>query len=123
MPLIDAGELARIQADFAACFDATAVIQTYSQVSDGAGGRTETWTSGATVAARIAPLTGGETQRRGTTSSSGRIDPRTTHVVSVPAGTAVTAKDRVLLGGQVYEITAVRTRTDEVIRRLEVMTT
>lgn len=123
MALITAGDLALIQAEFVADFDSTATVLTFSSASDGAGGQVETYTPGAPVAARIAPMGRGEpTAVRGTRSGGDRVDARTTHVISLPPGTAVTARDRIeMADGSVYEVTAIRSRTDEIIRRAEMM--
>lgn len=115
MTLLGAGELAQIRAEFEACFDSTATVLGYARTPDGGGGFTEAWTPGVTVAANIAPVGGGESGSRG-----GRVDARTTNIVTLPAGTVVGAVDRLLVNGVTYEITAVRTRTDEFTRRCEV---
>jgi hypothetical protein len=87
----------------------------YSSAPDGAGGTNESYTGmPGTVNCRIAPLGGGEGG-----SVGARVDARTTHVLTFPAGTAVTASDRVNMENRVYEVTAVRVRSNEITRRVE----
>ena len=92
----------------------TGYILRRSLADDSGGGQTETFTNAGTVACRHDPVGGGENL------SAARIDERTTHLITVPPQTAVTAKDRfavVTVG--TFEITAVRQRTDEQVRILE----
>jgi hypothetical protein len=93
-----------------------AVIHTRSVVNDGGGGQTETFVAGITVPCRIASTGGGEKGESGS-----RIDDRTTHVLTIPKATVVGAKDRIVHDGVTYEVTAVRTRSWEVVRRVELM--
>jgi head-tail adaptor len=114
VPAITAGELASARATALQTLDTTAVVHAQSTVSDGAGGTTESFTPGSSIKARLAPAGGGE---RGSTGS--RVDDRTTHIITLPAGTTVTAADRIVLGGRTYEATAVRRRTNEITCRVE----
>ena len=77
------------------------------------GGGTFTFSAVGTVACRIDPVAGGEDV------IAARIDERTTHRITVPPATDVSAKDRFRIGADEYEITAVQTRTDEQVRVLE----
>lgn len=87
-------------------------------VSDSGGGGTTTWAYGGTIACRIDPLGMG---RQGDVVG-GRIDERSTHIVTMPAGTPVSSNSRVSITNRgTFEVTAVRTRTDEWTSRLEVI--
>lgn len=87
-----------------------------SVVSDSGGGGTMVWTYGGTIPCRIDPLAGGAD----TDVVAGRIDERSTHILTVPSGTSATSNSRVLVVGRgTFEVTAVRTRTDEWVGRLE----
>lgn len=92
-------------------------IQQRVSVDDAGGGVTQTWTVTETgVPCRIAPLSG----TRGMTAE--RIDERSTHTVTVPAGTDITAADRFDIDDRgTYEVTAARERTNERTRVFEVV--
>lgn len=94
----------------------SATIERKTAVSDLGGGTTETWANQATgVSCRIEPAGGGETG-----ATADRVNDETSHVVYFAAGTDIAETDRVLIGGQVYEITAVhRWGTSEVYRSVE----
>ncbi len=98
----------------------TATISRKTAVSDGAGGRTETWADIATaVPCRVGPAAGGETGMSG-----GRIEDESTHVVTFSAGQDITEADRLTVAGQSYEVTLVRRRGAwETSRRAEVRET
>jgi head-tail joining protein len=89
-------------------------------VSDGGGGGTTTFVSGGTVPCRIDPLARAGDER----VVGGRLDDRSTHKVTVPAGTDVRHTDRWEIQSRgVYEVTAVRDRTDEDNKVFEVVVT
>lgn len=119
---LDSGELAAAQADAEALLPGEATVQRLTRVSDGGGGFTDEWTDQATVAARIAPVGGGEPITVGRKSTiGGRIIDATTHVVTLPAGTDVLATDRLVIDGALFEVTLVRVRGAlELVRRVEV---
>lgn len=78
------------------------------------GGGTYTFGTAGTVACRVDPVGGGEAL------VANRIDERTTHRITVPPETNVSAKDRFKVQGiGEFEITAVRIRTSEQVRILE----
>jgi len=112
---ITPGELTHARAAATATLTGTAVIHAQTSTSDGAGGSTEGFTPGPPVACRIAPVGGGETSA----APGGRVDDRTTHIITLPAGTTLTAKDRAVISGLTYEITAVRRRTNDITLRAE----
>lgn len=87
-------------------------------VSDQGGGGTATYVSGGTVSCRIDPLARAGDER----VVGGRLDDRSTHKVTVPAGTDVTTPDRFQIAGRgVYEVTAVHDRTGELTKVFEVV--
>jgi hypothetical protein len=90
-----------------------------TQVStdDTGGGVTQVWTAGtADIACRLDPL-GDNTGLVG-----GRVDERSTHMVTVPPGTTVNASDRFAITGRgTFEITATRDQTSEFAHSFEVI--
>lgn len=85
-------------------------------VDDGGGGGTTAWALVGTVACRIDPLTG---RSRVT---GGRIDERSTHLVTVPAGSAVDPGEQFVIDGRgTFEVTATYDRTREWSREFEVV--
>lgn len=92
----------------------TGRVLTRTLTDDAGGGQTEGYTSGSDLPCRIDPVGGGESE------IANRIDERTTHKITVPPATVVSAADRFQIDGVgSFEITAVRTRTDESVRVLE----
>ncbi len=112
----DEGELETLRADIAPLLSGTAIIERFTSVSDGQGGRIQTWTPVGTVSCRIEPYVTGNVQEVG-----GEL-PMSVEgfAVIVPAGTDVSEVDRVQSANIHYEILGVRSpRTDEVTRRIE----
>jgi head-tail adaptor len=110
---ISQNDLVGAQKSFGQTLPETVTLLARSVVSDGAGGQVETFTATTTAKGRIAPLTGrtdGEARTAGTGRGKvgDRLDARTTHVLTVPAGTVISAVDRVQVNGTTYEVTAVR---------------
>lgn len=92
----------------------TGQVLTRTLTDDTGGGQTETYTAGSDISCRVDPVGGGESE------IANRIDERTTHKITVPPATVVSAADRFQIDGiGDFEITAVRTRTDESVRVLE----
>jgi hypothetical protein len=84
----------------------------------GGGAGSAVWTFGTAVPCRIDPI--------GDASSdsliAGRIDERSTHRITVPAGTQVATASRFAITGRgTYEVTAVPERTAERTRVFEVV--
>lgn len=96
-----------------------------TSVSDGGGGVTQTWAygdtfgegtlgegmfAGLTVPCRVDPINA----RVDEGLVAGRLDARSTHLITVPAGTAVSTNDRFAVSSRgIFEVTAVRDRTAE----------
>lgn len=95
----------------------TGMVLRGTVTDDTGGGGTQTWgTASSGVACKTEPLTA----RSGLLA--GRIDERSTHLVSMPAGTDVTASDRVAIANRgTFEVTAVRHQTAEWVREFEVI--
>lgn len=93
----------------------TVLSRTFSD--DGGGGGTQTWgTTAGSVPCMTEPLA--------STSGllAGRIDERSTHLVTFPAGTVVETDDRLVIAGRgTFEVTAVRRQTAEWVREFEVV--
>jgi hypothetical protein len=90
-----------------------------SATDDQGGGITQVWTAGTGVPCRIDPVSANPGGLTG-----GRIDERSTHVVTLTAGTSVTTDDRFSIDGRgTFEITALRDRTAEWVREFEVVAT
>ncbi len=88
-----------------------------TSVDDSGGGATQSWTAGSALPCRIDPL-----GTRGRGLVGGRIDERSTHVVTVPAGTPVASEDRFAITGRgTFEVLATHDRTAEWTRPFEVM--
>lgn len=88
-------------------------------VSDGGGGGTATYVPGGTVSCRLDPIG----QRAGDEQVIGdRLDERSTHKVTVPPTADILNVDRFEIAGRgVFEVTAVRHRTDEPVKVFEVV--
>lgn len=82
-------------------------------VDNGGGGGTYSFGTAGTFACRVDPLGGGEQV------IANRLDERTTHHITLPPESVVEAADQFKVNGETYEITAVRARTQELVRVLE----
>lgn len=93
--------------------DETGYVMRNVDSDDAGGGATETWGTAGTFACRIDPVGA----RSGELAD--QINERTTHLISVKPGADVSESDRFRISGVDFEITAVRSRTQEQIRELE----
>jgi hypothetical protein len=95
----------------------TGYVLASSWTDDTGGGGAHTWgTAALSVPCRLDPM--------GTRSrlTGGKIDERSTHVVTVAPGTPIGAADRFLISGRgTFEVTAMRERTAEASMTFEVM--
>lgn len=96
-----------------------AYILDRDEVSSGSGGQKVAYTKRpAPVRCAVAPAGGGERSGRRTPL----VDDRTTNVITIPAGTPITSKARIeVVGLGLFEVTAVRRRSVEIAREIEVM--
>lgn len=85
-------------------------------VDDGGGGVTTGWAYGGSIPCRIDPLTGREAV------VAGRINDRSTHLITVPPGTIVGTSSRFAIAGRgTYEVTGIQDQTGELARFFEVI--
>jgi len=97
------------------------ILARTEEVDEG-GGISVTYVKGPAIKCGLAPLKGGEyTGIRAQTRPTGsRIDDRTTHVITVPAGTAVDETCQIEIEGHgKFEVTALRRRSLEIAREIE----
>jgi len=96
----------------------TGMVLSLTSVDDSGGGATQTWGTTVTgVPCRIDPV--GSTGRD---LLAGRIDERSTHVITIPSGTNVTVDNRFQITGRgTFEVTAQRDQTGEMARTFEVL--
>ncbi len=114
--VIGTGELATIRTDLERSLGGTAIVQTAVSASDSAGGGSMTWTASGTVACRLAPMAGEEGDY------ADRLSSEADWIATIPAETAITAKDRLVIEGTPYSVAAVRSRDWEMLRRIELTT-
>lgn len=84
------------------------VIERYTLTGDGRGGYTETWAAVATVDGRVYPMV-----RRGQAEivAGGAVISDTSWFATVPVGTDVQARDRILYESRTWEV--LRVNNDE----------
>jgi head-tail adaptor len=83
-------------------FDLTASIQSRTGAADGQGGEADTWAEAVSVACCVLPKASyGDKLEGGRQASDARW------IVRVPYGTAVTARQRIVVGSVTYEVLAV----------------
>lgn len=100
----------------------TCYILTRSEESNGAGGRKVAYVKSGAIACGLAPLKGGEyTGSRALPKPAGeRLDARTTNVLTLPPGAEVDEESRVEVEGHgTFEVTALRRRSIEILREVE----
>lgn len=97
----------------------TGYLVTRAGTSDGGGGGSFVWSAGtAGVPCRVDPIG----DRSDASMVAGRIDERTTHIVTVPYGTNVGEPARFAVAGRgTFEVTAVRERTAAPTQIFEVL--
>ena len=80
------------------------VIERYALTSDGMGGYSEAWTAAGTVTGRIYPV-----QRRGAMESvrGAQVTSETVWFATLPVGTVVDARDRLVYESRSWEIATV----------------
>lgn len=95
----------------------TGDLLSLTSTSDSGGGASQTWgTAGTAIPCRVDPLSST------TGVIAGRIDERSTHVVTVPLGTVVGGSDRFAVSGRgTFEVTATRVQTAELATTFEVI--
>lgn len=119
---LDSGELTDIQSEAVDYLPDSATLLIRSEVSDGGGGQTETWTAGETVACRLAPF-GSSSSAHGIKKVADRLHDDSSHLLTVPAGTALADQDRVTVNGVSYDVLAAHVRSYEMTRVFELKQT
>lgn len=112
--MISAGELALLRSEAGKSLVDTCVIRRATFTKDAAAGDVETWADLATVACRVAPSSYQQAERE----VGGQTAQAVTYVVTLPAGTDVTARDRIAWLGRLFGVVSVVPRTDEITRRV-----
>lgn len=97
--MFSAAELAAMQECCEQILDQTATIQRNTPVDDGHHGERESWAAVGTVACHVLPLSGTERLEGERPVSA------TVWTILLPVGTPITARDRLVVGGNTYEIT------------------
>lgn len=99
---IDATLLAHMRAQVLYLLPDTAVIQSVSNSSDGAGGFSATWAavSGGTVVCRIDPVT----SRENIDVILGRETTTVMHQLTMPHNAPLNENNRVVINGNTYEV-------------------
>ena len=112
--MLTAGELSQMRATIETTLPGTAIIQRATLTPDGQGNSEEAWASAGTVTCRWSPLSDAEVDQ------GDRVAALKVRVVTIPAGTDVTQRDRLSIGGTVHQITGIRAPRDwELSRRIE----
>ncbi len=110
--ILTATDLALLRNAAASARKTTIQVQRRTDTPDGAGGRTSSWATIATVDGLVRASNGREIEL------AGRLGTTTEVTALLPNGTDVKAADRLVTGGQTLQITAVLTpRTWEINRR------
>lgn len=107
------GTITYLRGTHLAALSASGQVGAGSVTDDIGGGGTTVWNYATAIPCRIDPLTGDED------SVGGRLTERATHVITLPPETSISAVNRFQTAGATYEITAIRERTGEQVRRVE----
>lgn len=90
---------------------------TLASTDDSGGGASQAWTFGTAIPCRIDPL-----GASGRDFLAGRVDERSTHLVTVPPGTSVELSGRFSIDSRgTFEVTALRSQTGELASSFEVI--
>ena len=108
---------ADLRAKMTAALPDVCTISRVTQVSDGAGGYSESWTTLSTTVCTIAP-TGNQPQEK---AIADRLTTSQGYTVTLPAETPITTRDRIIKGGRTFEVMGVLERTEEISRRVVVV--
>ena len=114
MTIPSATGLAQLQAVIQETFTATATIKRRTQVSDGAGGFTDTYPTVATSACSFTATQITPVERENAIG----IQTISFFQFSFPAGTDVRSADRITVGSRTFEVVAPRHGSLEILRRV-----
>lgn len=91
---------------------------TATVTGDSGGGASSSWAYSGTIPCRVDPLA----DRSDRSLLAGRIDERSTHLITVPSGVVVSSNDRFVVAGRgTFEVTATRQQTGEAAVSFEVL--
>jgi head-tail adaptor len=111
--LLSIASLARCRTVFAKSLAEACTISRNTRVSDGAGGWKDGWATVETTTCNVAP-TGNQPQERAIADRLGSV---VSYTIALPAETAISASDRVVVGSRTFEVVGVIARTNELTRR------
>ena len=114
MPLLSAGELTAMRSEQSGTLPGTAVISRNSPTSDGMGGWTDAWAAVGTVLGRLAPASASGAERM----VADRITGEDAWVITLPQGTDVTERDRVVIDSRTFEVVTPLAHSWETARRV-----
>ena len=109
--MITSAELASMQTTQALTLTETATVSRKSSTSDGMGGYADTWATAITTTCRISPAGNKDIAILGGHLMEGAV-----FKVTLPALTAVTVADRIVVGGRSFEVLAISAHTVETAR-------
>lgn len=112
--MLTAAEISAMRETAETALPDSAVIYSRSWASDGGGGGTTTWTAAGTVDCRLAPIRGDET------IEGERVTAEADSIITVPQASSVTTDSRIVTGGGTFNVEAIRSRSWEITKRLEV---
>lgn len=94
----------------------SASVVTATVTDDAGGGGSITFANGTAIACRVDTITGSEGE------VAGRVSDRSTHLLTLPAGTDLSADDLLYVTGRgTFEVTAVHEHTGEFARFAELV--
>ena len=103
MPLLSAAEIADMRSTQNGTMPDTVVIQRFTTASDGMGGLTETWAAVGTVTGRLSPMS--QNQGFGDERiTADRVTDREEFVITVPQGSTVYHRDRLVVGSRTFHV-------------------
>lgn len=97
--MLSTSALASARATATASLPGECTIRTASVADDGQGGQTETWDDAGTYPCRLSPYS------RREQATEGRMAAVTQWQLLLPYGSTISAKDRVVISGSIYEVT------------------
>ena len=98
--MITAAELTAMQATQNLVMPGTAIINRATLSNDGMGGQTETWAAVGTVTARLYPIPSQQREY----ATGGQPSSVSDWFVTVPVGTDVIARDRIIVSSRTFEV-------------------
>lgn len=93
----------------------TCSIQTYTAVSDSEGGQTDTWNTTQTGVPCRVSATGLTPDER---ALAGRVTTERLYAATLPQGTTITNRDRIVWSGNTLEVISVAVETDQIVLRV-----